>query len=81
VAAIVGADEQPVLSPERLAPQVALADVVVERQATVFEKTLEPFALVSRVANPVVDRGVLVELGLDVIAPREEPLDAGIGRS
>jgi hypothetical protein len=51
------------------------ADVVSSGKRPSFEDTLEPVALMSRVANPVVGRGVLVELEPDVIAPSKEALE------
>jgi hypothetical protein len=79
VAAVVAADEDPVLAADRLAPEVELARVVVERQSTVAEEARQALSLIPCVADAVVDRRVLVELGPEGVAPREEPLDDRLG--
>src|SRR5690242_12521390 len=77
LAAVVAPQEQPVLSSDGFAAQLALAEIVVDRQATVLEETRERRPLVARVADGLRRRG-LVEHAVGLgITPGEELLDDG----
>src|SRR5690606_4582400 len=70
--AVVAADEEPVLATDRLAPQRALRDVVVEGQTAVVQEAPQRGLLVGSIRQGRGDRrAVESDLGLSG-APREE---------
>ncbi len=74
-AAVVTADDEPVLAADGLAPQRKLAHVVMNGQPSVFEEARESDALILRIANAVRNGRVVEDrLGLG-IAPREKRVD------
>ena len=53
---VVGADEEPVLAADGLAPQGALGGIVVERETAIVEEALERDPLIAGVADGLGDR-------------------------
>src|ERR1022692_630161 len=75
LASVIATDEEPVLSPDDLAAQVQLRDIVVHGQSAVVEKATKRRALVSRVPDPLSHRGQVEHTPGFLIAPPEEGVD------
>ena len=75
--AVVAAEEEPVLAADHLAPQVELAEVVVEGEPTVVEESLQVDALVARVAKRVLNRRLVEQVRKFGVTPFEEAVNDG----
>lgn len=73
--AIVAADKQPVSAPQDLPAQIELADVFVCGKSTIVDEAPKRDALVSRVAQAVLDRRLVEHLREFGVAPPEELVD------
>jgi hypothetical protein len=74
---LVAAEKQPVLSAEDLATEVALGDVVLEREAAVVEESPQGGALVAGVAEGLRDGSAVQGDGGLLVAPLEECVEDG----
>src|SRR5690606_28102914 len=76
---VFGADEQPVLSSDGLSAELALRDVVAQRESAVFEESFERLLLIDRIADRFGHRRLVQDEVLVVVAPRKEVADDGSG--
>src|SRR6476469_9671468 len=72
LAAVVAADEEPVLAPDDLAPEIQLADVVVQRQAAVVQESPERDLLISGIPDRLGNRRFVQDATGFLLAPCEE---------
>jgi hypothetical protein len=72
---IVRADEEPVLAPEHLAPELELAPVVVHRQPPVREEALEGGPVPPGIAERLGERRLVEDRRFELVAPLEEARD------
>src|SRR6266849_3076738 len=73
--AIVAAKENPVAPTESLAAQLALAEIVVQRQPAVFEEASEGNAVVARIADGLGNRRLVQHQRSLLVAPSEKDID------
>src|SRR5579883_3633558 len=74
-AALVAAEEEPVLPTNDFTTQTAFAVVVVQRQATVRKEARERLALVERITDRACDRRFIEDPRSRRLAPGKEALD------
>ncbi len=72
VGAVVAADEEPVLAAHHLPSEVDLADIVVQRQAPVFEEAAKRLALVASVADRLRHRRFVEHARQLLLTPLKE---------
>src|SRR6202158_512811 len=77
--AVVAAQKNPVTPTESLAAQLALAEIVVQRQPSVFEKASEGNAVVARIADGLGNRRLVQHQRSLLVAPSEESFGDWLG--